>query len=184
MQQVINSAKENMEKRVKALDNDLAKVRTGRASINLLDGIRVDYYGSPTPLNQVATLTTPDARTIVVAPYERKLIQDIEKAIMVADIGAQPNNDGNVVRIPIPQLTEQRRKDIVKNLKKMGEDAKVSIRHARRDANDLIKKGEKDKEIAEDEAKKWQTDVQKHTDHFIKIVDEHLAKKETEVMTI
>src|SRR5690606_10405473 len=116
------------------------------ASISLLDGIKVDYYGTPTPLNQVGTLTTPDARTIVIAPFEKKLISDIEKSIMKADIGVQPTNDGNVVRIPIPQLTEDRRKDIVKNLKKMAEEAKVAIRHIRRDANEAVKKQEKAKE--------------------------------------
>jgi ribosome recycling factor len=184
MQEVIQECRSSMERRLKAFENDLAKVRTGRASITLLDGIKVDYYGTPTPLNQVATLTTPDARTIIVAPFEKKLIGDIEKAIMVADLGANPNNDGNVVRIPIPALTEERRKDIVKNLKKIGEDTKIAIRHARRDANDTIKKFEKAKELAEDESKKLQETIQKHTDEFVKLVDERLVKKEKEVLTL
>ena len=173
-----------MDKRVKAFEHDLTKVRTGRASIALLDGIKIDYYGTPTLLNQVATLTTPDARTITVSPFEKKLIQDIEKAIRSADLGIQPTNDGNVVRIPIPALTEERRKDIVKNLKKMAEDAKVAIRGARRDANEGLKKQIKDRLISEDDAKRLEAEVQKHTDHFIKAIDDRLAKKEQEVMKI
>jgi len=181
---VVEDCKENMEKRLKSFDNDLLKVRTGRASIALLDGVKVDYYGSPTPLNQVATLSTPDARTINVAPFEKKLIQDIEKAIMIADLGVTPNNDGNIVRVPIPQLTEERRKDIVKNLKKVAEEAKVGIRHVRREANDEVKKQIKDKKIAEDEGKKFEEGIQKHTDAYIKLIDERVAKKEQEVMKI
>ncbi len=184
MSDLVNTCKANMEKRVKAFESDLTKVRTGRASITLLDGIKVDYYGSLTPLNQVATLTTPDARTITIAPFEKKLIQEIEKSIMKADIGITPTSDGNVVRIPIPALTEERRKDIVKNLKKMSEDAKVAIRNIRRDANDAVKKQAKDKAITEDEVKRLETDVQKHTDSFIKAIDDRLAKKEQEVLKI
>ena len=181
---VVETCKQNMEKRVKGFDADLLKVRTGRASITLLDGVKVDYYGNPTPLNQVATLSTPDARTITVAPYEKKSIQDIEKAIMKADLGVQPTNDGNVVRVPIPALTEERRKDIVKNLKKLAEEAKVAIRNIRRDSNDEVKKQLKDKLINEDDAKRLEADVQKHTDAFIKVLDERLAKKEQEVLKV
>ena len=181
---IIDECGKNMEKRLETFQRDLMKVRTGRASITLLDGIKVDYYGTPTPLNQVATLSTPDARTIVVAPFEKKLISDIERSIMKADLGIQPTNDGNIVRIPIPQLTEERRKGLVKNLKKMGEEARISIRHTRRDANELIKKKEKAKEIAEDESKKLQGEIQKQTDSYIKKVEERLEKKEAEVMTI
>jgi ribosome recycling factor len=173
-----------MDKRLKSFDGDLLKVRTGRASITMLDGVKVDYYGSPTPLNQVATLSTPDARTITVAPFEKKLIQDIEKAIMIADLGVTPNNDGHVVRIPIPQLTEERRKDIVKNLKKVAEEAKVGIRNVRREANDEVKKQIKDKKIGEDEGKKLEEQIQKHTDSYIKQIDDKVAKKEQEVMKI
>jgi ribosome recycling factor len=182
--QLVETCKQNMDKRVKAFEHDLTKVRTGRASIALLDGVKVDYYGTPTPLNQVATLATPDARTITVAPYEKKSIQDIEKAIMKADLGLQPMNDGNIVRIPIPALTEDRRKDIVKNLKKMAEEAKVGLRNARRDANDAVKKQVKDKAISEDDAKRLEGDIQKHTDTFSKQIDERLAKKEAEVLKI
>ena len=183
-EETVKNCRENMDKRVKAFEKDLTKLRTGRASINLLDGVKVDYYGAPTPLNQVATLTTPDARTITVAPYEKKLISDIERAIMIADLGVQPTNDGNVVRVPIPALTEERRKDIVKNLKKMAEEAKVSIRNIRRDANETVKKSAKAKEISEDESKKLQGDIQKETDDFVKMIDERCGKKETEIMTV
>ncbi len=184
MSELVTTCKANMEKRVKSFEADLTKVRTGRASIALLDGIKVDYYGNFTPLNQVATLTTPDARTITIAPYEKKLIQEIEKSIMKADIGITPTSDGNVVRIPIPALTEDRRKDIVKNLKKMSEDAKVAIRNIRREANDAVKKQAKDKVITEDEVTRLEADIQKSTDGFIKAIDERLAKKELEVMKI
>lgn len=184
MDKVVDICKQNMDKRVKAFENDLAKVRTGRASIALLDGIKVDYYGSPTPLNQVATLATPDARTITLSPFEKKLIQEIEKAIQKADLGVQPTNDGNVVRIPIPALTEERRKDIVKNLKKMSEECKVGLRNIRREANDAVKKQQKDKLISEDDVKRLEAEVQKQTDFFIKQVDDRLAKKEQEVLKI
>jgi ribosome recycling factor len=184
MEKVLESCKDQMDKRVKAYENELARVRTGRASITLLDGIKVDYYGSPTPLNQVGTLSTPDARTIVIAPFEKKVIQDIEKAIQKADLGVQPTSDGNIVRVPIPALTEERRKDICKNLKKMSEECKVSLRNIRRDANDNVKKSLKDKKIGEDDAKKLEGEIQKLTDQFIKVVDERLVKKEQEVMKV
>ncbi len=181
---VMKSCKDQMEKRLKGFETDLTKVRTGRASIALVDNVRVDYYGNPSPLNQVATLSTPDARTIVIAPFEKKLIPDIEKAIMKADVGVQPTSDGNVVRLPIPPLTEDRRKDIVKSIKKMSEDVKVAVRLIRKTANDDVKKLEKDKIIGEDEVKKLQADVQKLTDDYCAKVDERVAKKEKEVMTV
>ena len=176
--------KSNMDKRVKSLDSDLAKIRTGRASISVLDNVRVDYYGTLTPLNQVATLTSPDARMIVVAPFEKSMIQPIEKAIMIADIGLQPTNDGNVVRLPIPPLTEDRRKDLVKQVKKTGEDAKVAIRLVRQESNQELKKLEKDKAVTEDEKKKLEADIQKVTDGFVKTIDDKLAAKEKEIMKI
>lgn len=184
MNEVIQSSKTSMEKRIEGFQKELGRLRTGRASPALLDSVRVDYYGTPTPLNQVATVSVPEARSIVVSPFEKTLIQPIEKAIMIADLGFQPNNDGNVVRIPIPALTEERRKDIVKKLKKLMEDAKVSIRHVRRDANDSVKKAEKDKSISEDESKKLQQDVQKFTDDFIKKVDSIAEAKEAEIMKV
>ena len=181
---VINHCKQAMDKRIKGFENELKLVRTGRASITILDPVRLDYYGTPTPLNQVATLTTPDARTIVIAPFEKRLIQDIEKAIMIADVGVQPINDGNVVRLPFPPLTEERRKDIAKSLKKMAEESRVGIRNIRRDVNEDIKEKEKNKQFNEDDSRKLQADVQKMTDQFIKQVDDKLAAKEKEVMTI
>lgn len=184
MDNLVTECKDSMEKRLKGFENELTRVRTGRASISLLDGIKVDYYGAPTPLNQVSSLSTPDARSIIVTPFEKSLIQEIEKSIMKADLGLQPTNDGVVVRIPIPALTEERRKDIVKNLKKMAEEAKVSIRHIRRDINDSVKKAEKAKEITEDDSKRLQGDIQKQTDHFVKLIDDRLASKEKEVMKV
>ena len=184
MSEVVKQCKDAMEKRMKSLDNELKQVRTGRASITVLENVRVDYYGNPTPLNQVATMATPDARTITIAPFEKKLIGEIEKAIHKAGIGVQPTNDGNIVRLPFPALTEDRRKDIVKGIKKIGEDAKVAIRNARRDSNEEIKKQEKEKVISEDERKKLEAEIQKHTDAYVKSVDEKLSAKEKEVMTI
>lgn len=181
---VINNCKQAMDKRIKGFENELKLVRTGRASITLLDPVRLDYYGTPTPLNQVATLTTPDARTIVIAPFEKRLIQDIEKAIMIADVGVQPTNDGNVVRLPFPALNEERRKDIAKSLKKMAEESRVGIRNIRRDVNEDIKEKEKNKQFNEDDSRKLQADIQKMTDQFIKQIDDKLAAKEKEVMTI
>jgi ribosome recycling factor len=181
---ITKSCEQEMQKRMKGLDGDLTKVRTGRASIAVLDRVRVDYYGSPTPINQVATLATPDARTISVAPFEKNLIGEIERAIFKADLGLSPTNDGNIIRIPIPQLTEDRRKEIVKGLKKIGEDAKVSLRKDRKEANDEVKKKEKSKEISEDDVKRIQKEIQDLTDKFVKIVDDKIAAKEKEVMTI
>jgi ribosome recycling factor len=181
---IIDSCKDEMNKRIAGFDKDLLKIRTGRASISILDNVKVDYYGTLSPLSQVATLSTPDARTILISPFEKKLIQEIEKSIMKADLGLQPNSDGVVVRVPVPQLTEERRKDIVKQLKKTGEDAKVSIRTIRRDSNEEVKKQEKDKKITEDDSKRMQDEVQKLTDQFIKVLDERMAKKEKEVMTV
>jgi ribosome recycling factor len=173
-----------MEKRVSALDKELSRVRTGKASISLLDGVRVDYYGTLSPLNQVASLATPDARTIVITPFDKKALQDIERAIHIADIGIQPNNDGNVIRIPIPALTEERRKEIAKSIKKIGEEAKVSIRKFRQDANNNAKKAEKAKEIGEDESNRVQKDIQTETDKFVATIDDKIAKKEKEIMTV
>jgi ribosome recycling factor len=184
MNDLVNTTKQNMDKRLKSFENELKQVRTGRATVAVLDNVRVDYYGTPTPLNQLATMSTPDARTITIAPFEKKLISEIEKSIRIADIGVQPMNDGNVIRLPFPALTEDRRKDIAKNLKKIAEDAKVGLRNIRRDANEAIKKQEKDKAITEDERKKLEDVIQKQTDGFIRMVDDRLVVKEKEVMTI
>lgn len=182
--ELLAESKAKMDKAVKSLERDLVRVRTGRASITVLEGVRVNYYGNPTALNQISSLSVPDARTIVISPFEKSLIPEIEKAIMKADLGLQPGSDGNIVRVPVPQLTEDRRKDIVKGLKKLGEEAKVQIRNVRRDINEAVKKLEKDKALNEDDAKKLLADIQKVTDQFGKQVDEKLTAKEKEVMTI
>ena len=184
MSEIANNCKQNMDKRLKSFEGELKQVRTGRASVAVLDNIRVDYYGNPTPLNQVATLSTPDARTITIAPFEKKLIADIEKAIRIADIGVQPTNDGNVVRLPFPALTEDRRKDIVKNLKKIAEDAKVGIRNIRRDANEEIREYLKEHMIGEDEAHTSEGEVQNVTDAFIAQIDERTKAKEDDILAV
>ncbi len=166
------------------LRRELANVRTGRANLHLLDGVRVDYYGTPTPLNQVSTLSVPEARMIVVKPWEKSMIPPIEKAIRDANLGLNPQSDKDLVRVPIPPLTEERRRDIVKQVKGKGEDHKIAIRNQRRDAKELIEAGEKDGEIAADEAKKALDKMQKETDEGVKKVDEIVAAKEKEVMQV
>ena len=179
-----NNCREKMEKCVESLGRDLARVRTGRASITIMDGVKVDYYGTPTPLNQVATLATPDARTISIAPFEKSMLGEVEKSIMKANLGLTPNNDGSIIRIPIPPLTEERRKDIVKSVKKMSEDAKIGVRQARKETNDKIKVDEKNKEVSEDESKMFQQEIQKITDKFVKDIDDKIVQKEKEIMSL
>ncbi len=181
---VITSMKSHMEKSVESLRKEYQKVRTGRATTALLDDIKVNYYDTPTQLNQVASLTVPEARTIVIQPWEAKLIPLIEKAILNANIGLTPTNDGKVIRLSLPPLTEERRKEIVKTLKKMAEDAKVALRNIRRDANDELKKLEKDKKISEDDLKRAEKEVQDVTNSFVSRIDEVLAIKEKEVMEV
>lgn len=175
---------DEMDKSLESLKREMTKLRTGRASTALVDGIHVDYYGSNVPLNQVGNVTTPDARTIQIAPWEQGMIGAIEKAILAANIGLTPQNDGKMIRISVPALTEERRKDMVKTVKRMGEDTKVSIRNHRRDANESIKKDEKDKSLSEDDAKRAMEEVQKVTDKRISVVDDLVAAKEKEIMTI
>jgi len=175
---------EHMKKTLSSLTNQLSKVRTGRASPNVLDGIMVDYYGTPTPIKQVGQISTPEARMLQIQPFDKSLIGAIEKSILAANIGITPANDGNFIRISFPALTEDKRKLLVKDVKKLGEDAKVAIRNVRRDQNDKVKKSEKDKVISEDESKKLQDEVQKITDNFIKEVDKLVEAKEKEVMTV
>lgn len=182
--QIKSELNESMTKAVKSLQGQLLKVRTGRASANVLDGISVDYYGSPTPIKQVGQVSTPEARMLQIQPFDKSLIANIEKAILGANIGLTPTNDGNFIRINFPALTEDKRKLIVKDVKKLGEDAKIAIRNIRRDENDKIKKAEKDKEISEDESKKYQAEVQTITDNFVKDVDKHIEAKEKEVLTV
>jgi ribosome recycling factor len=181
---IIDSLTQQTDKSIQSLKGDLAKVRTGRASTALVEPVHVDYYGSSVPLNQVANVTTPDARTIQVSPWEQGIIGAIEKAILAANIGLTPQNDGKVIRIPLPPLTEERRKDMVKLIKKMGEETKVAVRNHRRDANEEVKKQEKAKTMSEDEAKKALDLVQKKTDEKVGEVDKIIAGKEKEIMTI
>lgn len=181
---VINDMKSHMEKSVESLRREYQKVRTGRANTGLLDEIRVDFYGNPSPLNQVATLAIPEPRTITIQPWESKMIPVIEKAILNANLGFTPSNDGKLIRINLPPLTEERRKEIVKSLKKTAEDAKIAIRNIRRDAIDGLKKLEKDKKISEDDLKRGEKEVQDVTNVYVAKVDEVLAHKEKEVMEV
>jgi len=183
-EEIKKSTEEKMTHAVEALKKDFATIRTGRASIALLDNVTVEAYGASQKLNQTATLTTPDPRTIMVQPWDPKLIGDIERAIMKSDLGLTPVNDGKVVRINIPQLTEERRKEFVKVAKKRAEDGKVAVRNIRRDSNDKLKKIEKDKEISEDELKKSLDEIQKMTDSYIKKIDSTLEHKESEIMEV
>jgi len=167
-----------------SLQRELAKVRTGRANLALLDGVRVDYYGTPTPLNQVASCSTPDARLIVIKPWEKKLCPVIEEAIRKSELGVNPSSDGDLVRVPIPALTEERRRDLTKVVKRMGEDARVAIRNQRRDANEMLKEYMKSGDITEDDEKNGTKKVQAAIDKGIEKVDELVAKKEAEIMEV
>jgi len=182
--EVITLMKIHMDKTVEALRRDYQKIRTGRANLGLLDDIRIDYYGTPSPLSQVATLSVPEPRTINLQPWETKMIPVIEKAIMNANLGITPANDGKVIRLNLPALTEERRKDIVKQLKKMAEEAKVAARNNRRDAIDELKKLEKNKKISEDDLKRTEKEVQDVTNSYVAKIDEVLAHKEKEVMEV
>jgi len=175
------NAKTKMEKSASLLDQELSKLRTGRATPALLDGIKVEYYGSTLPLNQVSSINIPEPRLIILQPWDKTALDAIEKAIHKSAIGLTPNNDGNVIRLPIPPLTTERREELVKLTQKLGEDTKVAIRNIRREANTEIKKEEKDKKISEDESFKSQEVIQKITDEFIEKVDEILKKKEKEI---
>jgi ribosome recycling factor len=171
-----------MDKSIEALNRELKRIRTGRASLSILDAIKVDYYGTLTPLNQMATLAVPESRLITIQPWDVSVIKDIEKALLKSDLGLTPANDGKLIRISIPPLTEERRKELVKLVLKMGEDYKVSVRNARRDANELIKSLKKDGDISEDDAFKSQEEVQKITDEHIKRIDECCQEKEKEIL--
>ena len=181
---ILNDLHGGIAKTLDDLRRELSSVRTGRASLHLLDGVRVDYYGTSTPLNQVATLSVPEARLIMVKPWEKNLIPVIEKAIRDANLGVNPQSDKDLVRVPIPPLTEERRKEIVKQVKHKGEDHKVAIRNQRRDAKELIEVAEKDGDISADDAKKALEKMQKATDEGVKKVDETIAAKEKEVMQV
>ena len=181
---IVDAMSQHMDKTIQALKGELAKVRTGRASTALVDTVHVDYYGSSVPLNQVANVTTPDARTIQVSPWEAGTIGAIEKAIHGANIGLTPQSDGKVIRISVPAMTEERRKEMVKLIKKMGEESKVAARNHRRDANEEVKKQEKAKTVSEDEAKKAMDLIQKKTDEKVSEVDKVVAAKEKEILTM
>lgn len=182
-QSVKNNAEERMGKAIQALKRDLATLRAGRASASLLDRIQVEYYGASTPVNQLANINTPDSRTLLIQPWDKSSLADIEKAIMKSDLGLTPANDGDTIRLSIPPLTEERRVELAKMTKKYGEEAKVAIRNIRRDANDEIKKMEKT-ELSEDESRRHQEDIQKTTDKYIAEVDKVLAAKEKEIMEV
>jgi len=173
-----------MDKAVGDFQTNLASVRTGRASIHMLDQVKVDYYGTPTPLNQVGQLTTPDPNLIVIQPWDAGLIVEIEKALRTSDLGFNPNNDGKIIRVPIPPMTEDRRREVVKHLHRVLEDHRTAVRNIRRDGNDLIKKAAKDKKISEDEEKRSLDEIQKLTDEEIKKMEEMAKKKEVEIMQV
>ncbi len=181
---IVKDAKHRMGKSVETYREEIAKIRTGKATTALLDGIKVDYYGSPTPLNQVANLTVLDAHTLAITPWDKSMIQEIDKAIQSADLGLNPINDGTNIKVPIPPLTEERRKELVKLVKKYAEDAKIAVRNVRRDANEHLKKAEKNKEISEDERDDLLDEVQKITDEHIKEIDEITGLKEKEILEV
>ena len=181
---ILKNFKDDMEKTISALDKSFSRVRTGRASVTLLDGIKVDYYGTPTPITQVATLSVPESRLIVIAPWDATALGSIEKAIQKSDLGLTPSSDGKVIRISIPQLTEERRKELVKVVKKMAEEGKVKLRNARRDANEELKDLKKNNKMTEDDLFSIQEEVQKLLDRHIEKTDKVLTAKEKEIMEI
>jgi ribosome recycling factor len=181
---VHNETEVKMKKTISVLEGELAGLRAGRANPALLDKIMVDYYGAPTPLNQIAGISVPEPRLLVIQPYDSSALSSIEKAIQKSDLGLNPNNDGRIIRLVIPQLTEERRKELVKLVKKLGEEAKVAIRNERRNANDRIKRMKKEGEITEDDEKKSQDEVQRLTDKYIEMIDSIIRKKEGEIMEV
>lgn len=181
---IFDELKENMEKAIHVYEKSLSKVRTGRASLSLLDGVKVDYYGVPTPLNQVATLSIPESRLIVISPWDNSNMGNIEKAIQKSDLGLMPTNDGKVIRLSIPPLTEERRKELAKVVRRIAEECKINLRNVRREANDQLKTLKKDNDISEDEFYQYQEEVQEITDKYIKKSDQILAAKEKEIMEI
>jgi len=175
---------DRMDKAIESLKKDIAGIRTGRASLGIFEGITVDYYGTPTPINQVATMSVPESRLIIIQPWDPKIIAEIEKAILKSDLGLNPSNDGKIIKIAIPPLTEERRKQIIKQVHKRVEEAKIAVRNIRRDSNDEVKKLEKEKKMSEDDAKKTLEEIQKLTDSYIKRTDEINSHKEKELMEV
>jgi len=184
MQEKLKIFEEKMGKSLDSLISELAAIRAGRANPHVLDRIKVDYYGTPTPIQQVGNINIPEARMIVIQPWEKTLLKAIEKAILTSDLGINPTNDGNVIRLVFPELTEERRKDLAKDVKKKGENAKVAVRNIRRDANDAIKKMEKSNEISEDDQKDGEEKIQKMTDKIIEKIDAAVENKTKEIMTV
>lgn len=184
VKEVLKTAEEKMEKAHTSLKRDFGTLRTGRASASILDPVQVDYYGVPTPLNQVANINTPEARLLLIQPWDKSMVAEVEKAIQKADLGLSPSSDGTVIRLAIPALTEERRKELVKITKKYAEEAKVAVRNVRRDANENLKKLEKDGELTEDDLRGYADDVQTLTDSYIKKIDESAATKEKEIMEV
>ncbi len=184
MEALVKETAARMERSIESFRKDLGKVRTGRASFSLLDGVKVDYYGTPTPLQQVGTLSVPESRLITITPWDAKMIGPIEKAIQGSGLGLNPASDGKVVRIPIPPLTEERRKELAKVVRKMAEDARVSVRNVRREAIEKLKDREKKKEISEDDVKRGQDRIQKETDACVKKIDDILKAKEQEILEV
>lgn len=184
MNEIIKDAKRRMDKSIESFRNEIANIRTGKATTALLDGIKVDYYGNPTPLNQTANVSVLDSHTLSITPWDKNMVAEIDKAILTADLGLNPVNDGTNIKVPIPPLNEERRKELVKLVKKFGEDAKIAIRNIRRDANDHLKKEEKDKKLTEDLRHDAEADVQKYTDEHVKLVDEIIKHKEAEIMEV
>ncbi len=184
MEALVKDTSARMERSIEAFRKELGKVRTGRASFSLLDGVKVDYYGTPTPLQQVGTLSVPESRLITVTPWDTKMIGPIEKAIQGSGLGLNPSSDGKTVRIPIPPLTEERRRELAKVVRKMGEDARVAVRNIRREAIEKLKDREKKKEISEDVVKRGQERIQKETDAHVKKIDEILKSKEQEILEV
>ncbi|MGE5494047.1 MAG: ribosome recycling factor [Burkholderiales bacterium] len=182
--EALDNAKAKMEKSVAALKKELSHIRAGRANPQLLDGIMVDYYGTPTPINQMANISAPEPRMIVVSVWDVKMLSEVEKAIMKSDLGINPSNDGKVIRLVIPELTQERRAELAKTVKKKGEEAKVAVRVIRRDANEAFKKSQKASEITEDDFKDLENEVQKLTDEYIKIIDGVVKDKEKEIMEV
>jgi ribosome recycling factor len=182
--QIVKDAEERMKKSIEVFRHELAGLKAGRATPAMLDKLRVEAYGTPVPINNVATVDVPDSRTLVIKPWDRSMLKAIEKAILTSDLGLNPNNDGVVIRLVIPPMTEDRRKDLVKTIHKRTEEERVAIRNIRRDANDQIKKAEKEKTISEDESKRAQDEIQKLTDKYIKEADQIMALKEKEIMEV
>lgn len=181
---MVTKYEEKMKKSIDSLDREYNSIRAGRANPHVLDKLRVDYYGTPTPLQQVGNISVPEPRIIVIQPWESSLLKKIEKAILTSDIGINPTNDGKVIRLVFPELTEEHRKTLVKDVKKKAEAAKVAVRNIRRDANDALKKANKNSEITEDELKEYQNKVQKMTDKYIKVIDQSMDEKSKEILTV